>query len=101
MIRHIDDAIQQNEKESQDCGQIPINTEVQFQAQTVNPHGEIMGVFEYENKTLEGILLNVTGSNRTLYVRNQMKVICVVRKYRSEKYVLLEKHRYQKMQKKS
>lgn len=97
MIRHIENSVQTYAPNEADSNSpIPLNTVVQFSAKSISARGDIIGTFEYDGKTFDGVLLNVTGFNRTKYVENQMTITAVVRKIKKGKYNLLEKHSYDK-----
>lgn len=76
---------------------IPINESVTFTPKSILPNGNIEGTFEYAGETIQGILLNVSKANRSFYVRDQSKILAVVRKYKNGVYNLMEEHRYKKI----
>lgn len=104
MIHHIEDTVRMQrtyEVIESESGGIPINSEVLFQPISNNARGEIHGVFDYNNQTYEGVLLNVDAVNRFLYVQNKQAIRVIVRKAKNGKYNLLEKNKYEKMCRKS
>ena len=97
MIRHIEQsACYTAGIPEKSIGLVPINESVVFEAQSTNRQNEVVGIFTYNGKCFNGVLVNVSGFNKTRYVTEQMRISAIVRKYKNGIYTLLESHRYKK-----